>query len=311
MKHTIKITLFLILMFFLAQILGIAVLNSYIDVPQSKTMNATVYKELPYDIERPEMSPTISVLYIIAGVIIGTIIVLLIIKFRKPVVWKVWYFLAVLISLSIAFSAFISSGISFIISGILAWLKTFQQYTYINIAAELFIYAGIAAIFVPVLNVISMLVLLSIISVYDMYAVWHSKHMVEMAKFQTDSKLFAGLAVPYNIGKNKKDVQKVDGKSKKSEKDSETRSSSNISSESRTAVLGGGDIAFALLFAGVILQSFGLWYAVIIAFSTTISLAALFFMAEKDKFYPAMPFISFGCFIGYAIVLAVKSAGWF
>ena len=41
-----------------------------------------------------------------------------------------------------------------------------------------------------------MLLLLALISVYDVIAVFKSKHMVSMANFQTESKVFAGLAVP-------------------------------------------------------------------------------------------------------------------
>ncbi|MEM4337110.1 MAG: hypothetical protein QXG86_03835, partial [Candidatus Woesearchaeota archaeon] len=74
--------------------------------------------------------------------------------------------------------------------------------------------------------------------------------------------------------------------------------------------LGGGDIGFPLIFAGVTMkgliikmtefQSFFL--ASIICICATISLLILLIKSKKDRFYPAMPFISLGCFIGYAIV---------
>ena len=38
---------------------------------------------------------------------------------------------------------------------------------------------------------------------------------------------------------------------------------------------------------------------------STLALAYLFYTAEKDKFYPAMPFISVGCFIGLGIVMLI------
>ena len=48
-------------------------------------------------------------------------------------------------------------------------------------------------IFVPVVNVVSMIVILFLISVYDFIAVWKTKHMIRLAKFQAKMKLFAGL----------------------------------------------------------------------------------------------------------------------
>jgi len=71
----------------------------------------------------------------------------------------------------------------------------------------------------------------------------------------------------------------------------------------KVAILGGGDIAFPLLFTGVILKTFGLWQALIIIPFTALSLFLLFYKGKKDKFYPAMPFITAGCVVGLLVVL--------
>jgi len=106
-----------------------------------------------------------------------------------------------------------------------------------------------------------------------MIAVWKTKHMISMAKFQAKAKIFAGFLVPY--GKNK------------------------------TAVLGGGDIGFPLLFSGVILKSSGFLEASLVVTAVTISLALLFFFGSKNKFYPAMPYLTAGCFFGYLLTFLV------
>jgi len=46
----------------------------------------------------------------------------------------------------------------------------------------------------------------------------------------------------------------------------------------------------------------GLWQSLIIPFFALIGLAFLFWKAETKKYYPAMPFISGGCFIGLGFV---------
>ena len=71
------------------------------------------------------------------------------------------------------------------------------------------------------------------------------------------------------------------------------------------AILGGGDIGFPLLFAGVAMKVFG-FKALIVSGFATLSLLFLFWMSEKKKFYPAMPFLTAGCFLGYAVLNLVQ-----
>ena len=94
--------------------------------------------------------------------------------------------------------------------------------------------------------------------------------------------IFAALLIPYKLpSKRKKGV-----KTKKV----------------RTALLGGGDIGFPLIFAGVVFKELGLWQAMIIPIFAMLGLALLLFFSKDKKFYPAMPFIGAGCFVGLGIV---------
>ena len=124
-----------------------------------------------------------------------------------------------------------------------------------------------------------------------MIAVWKTKHMVSMAKFQAKSKLFAGLLVPYS--NKSKNLLATTNKNI-------TTKTTKV--EYKQAILGGGDIAFPLLFSGVILKTMGVLPAIIVSLTTAVALLLLFIGADKKKFYPAMPFVSAGCFIGYLSV---------
>jgi len=42
--------------------------------------------------------------------------------------------------------------------------------------------------------------------------------------------------------------------------------------------------------------------ALIVSFVTMLSLLVLLFYGKKGKFYPAMPILTLGCFLGYLIV---------
>jgi len=284
MKHTREVTLILILLFLMAQIIGLGIINSYIDVEKviekkiviidgkEETIEIIVEKEtvdkLPYGIERPELKEKTSYLSIIFAVIIATILALILLKYQAMRLWKAWFFLSVFFTLMIAFNAFISSFFSLILALALAFLKTFKNNFYIHNFTELFIYGGLAAIFVPVMGIAAMIIVLVVISVYDFIAVFKTKHMIKMAKFQTKIKLFAGLYVPY-------------GK--------------------KAAILGGGDLGFPLLFSGVVFRSYG-WISLIIVLTSALALSYLLFKSEKNKYYPAMPYLTIGCLIGYGII---------
>jgi len=70
----------------------------------------------------------------------------------------------------------------------------------------------------------------------------------------------------------------------------------------QVAILGGGDIIFPMILAGIVLNSFGIIPALIVIAGATSALGYLFYTSEKGKFYPAMPFISVGCFLALALV---------
>ncbi|MBW2995862.1 hypothetical protein KY332_01030 [Candidatus Woesearchaeota archaeon] len=299
MKHSLKITIILALSFLLSQIIGLAVVNEYIDHSTSVETGNVTWTALPYDIARPEVEESSSFIFIIAAILLGTLLVFLIIKFGKVYLWKTWFFLAVAVTLVVAFKTFMPQVIAALLALILAGYKIFKPNVYIHNITELFIYGGLAAIFVPIINVFSVIMLLLLISIYDMIAVWKSKHMIKLAKFQSKSKVFAGLLIPYKrIKKPKVKVHPSELKKVKV----------------KTAVLGGGDIGFPLIFAGVVMKGLmlanpeliGFLKALIIPIFTSIALLFLLVKSKKDKFYPAMPFLSIGCFVGYAILLLVN-----
>lgn len=316
MKHTIRITLILLAVFILAQLVGLAIVNEYIDVKESAATGVTTVRQETYEVVRVEPpkveNESTSFVFILIAVLIGTGLVLLIIKFGKKRLWKLWFFLAVLLCLLIAFSPFIHKFlkaflpgvvsytyyVTFAIALLFAFFKTFRQNVYVHNFTEIFIYGGLAAILVPIINIFSVVILLILISAYDVYAVWKSKHMVTMAKFQKSENLFAGLVIPYS-SKEEKTTKKEKIVLPAPAKHLEVTETQ----EPHSAILGGGDIAFPLLFSGVVLKTTGLFTnSFIIVATTAIALAILLLIGKKDRFYPAMPFISAGCFVGYGIV---------
>ena len=288
MKHTLKITSMLILLFFLSQVVGLAITNQYIDHEKTAETGVTAWEELPYEIERPPVDESSSFIYIIIAVLFGTGLLMLLIKFKKVNLWKFWFFISVVMCLTIALKPFMEQEIALAISFVFALFKVVKPNIFIHNITEVFIYGGIAAILVPIMNLYAAFMSLILISIYDAYAVWKSKHMVTLAKFQTSSKVFAGLSIPYKMPK--KEDKKKAGRVVKIEK-------------IKTAILGGGDIAFPLIFAGVVMKNTGFLTSLIIPVFVSAALLILMIKSKKDKFYPAMPFLSLGCLAGYGFIL--------
>ncbi len=321
MKHNIKITLVLLTFFLISQLIGIALLYKTIDPKKSAETGKTEFYDLALQ-ERPELEEQTSYIPIIIMVIIGTILLLILIKFKLFMVWKIWYLLAIMTTLSTSFAVMIQPTIAIILAVILGLWKVFKPNIYIHNLTELFIYPAIALLFVPVINIFSITMLLILISIYDAYAVWKSKHMVTLAESQTKAQLFAGLYIPYNAkdGMNQSNNQQkttshtnttytTTSTTSNTSKNHENQKNQPISSQSngpRTAVLGGGDIAFPLLFTGVMLKIYGINAALIVPIFTTIALALLFFYGKPNRYYPAMPFISAGCAISYGVIYLIQ-----
>ena len=67
------------------------------------------------------------------------------------------------------------------------------------------------------------------------------------------------------------------------------------------ALLGGGDIVFPIIAAGVFLVKYNLTAALFVTFGALVGLGTLLLFSEKKKSYPAMPFITAGIFLGMII----------
>ena len=321
MKHDYKIIIYLVILFFAAQVIGLFLLNQSIDSVETSE-NGTIVVEYTEPITgRPELEGQDSFTYIVTMIFIGTAILLALIKFRLFKIWKAWYFIAVVSSLTIALSVIIDNVTSIIISFVLTYIKIYKPNAIIHNVTEIFIYAGIAILISPMFDVFWAVMLLVAISIYDVIAVWKSKHMVTLAKAQSDNKMFAGLLIPYinpkrsKIESNKiQKTQSVPKPSKNSVKINLDLPKGFSDKAAKSAILGGGDIAFPLMFSGAVMTHLvelgvspmmAYFKVLIIALTSSIALWILFIKSQKGKFYPAMPFISLGCFAGYLILIFV------
>ncbi|MBI2448808.1 hypothetical protein HYV49_00750 [Candidatus Pacearchaeota archaeon] len=314
MKHNRKITAILVAMFFVTQLIGLAVIYAYsphevktIDPVTGETRIEKVKQDLPYGVEPPELEEKTSLGTIIISMIIAISLIILLSKIRAAFFLKLWFFIVVCLSIALSLNAFLIyvgasrityfSIIALLFAVPLGYIKIYKRNIIVHNLTELLIYPGIAAVFVPILGLWSVIVLLILISLYDIYAVWHSGIMQQMAQYQIQElKFFAGFFIPYVSKKQRAELEKLKQDAKKPGKKSDKKIKVNL------AILGGGDVVFPIITAGVILRLWGFAEAITVSIFATLALLSLFVLAKKGKFYPAMPFISAGLFLGIAVV---------
>ncbi|MEI7718433.1 MAG: presenilin family intramembrane aspartyl protease [archaeon] len=241
---------------------------------------------------------------IISSFIIAILIVVLITKYKLRLVMKTWFLIVVIIALSISLAAIFKNifGITnylfpLIFAIIFGILKILRPSVVIHNVTEVLIYPGIATIFVPILTPLTAILLLIIISIYDMWAVWHSGIMQKMAKFQMNElKIFGGFLIPYLTKEVRQKIAAL--KKSKNKKGKKMKIS--------MAILGGGDVVFPIITAGVFMLSLGLSYAIAVILGALLGLTCLMFFSEKKKFYPAMPFITAGIFLGLLVCYLIN-----
>jgi presenilin-like A22 family membrane protease len=332
MKHNWTVTLMLIAFFVLAQVTGLWLINkeSKIGIDPKTNQTAVMFDDTAVG-ARPETTGSGSLIYILIAIAVGTGLVLLIAKFGKTNIWKSWFFLAVWMALCVSIGALIKIHIWFgydvavVLALVLTAWKIFKPNIFIHNITEVLMYSGIGLIIVPLFDVRWAIALLLIISVYDMYAVWKSKHMVTMAEFQTKSNVFAGLMIPYRQDEKTNKVEIFTDPNKVNEAEVTRTGAPKIragKTSPKNAILGGGDIAFPLIFIGTVMNGMLLKLSLanpmmalntlkgvaflqssVIILTTTIALTLLFVFAKKGKFYPAMPFLTAGCLLGWVITL--------
>jgi presenilin-like A22 family membrane protease len=317
MKHNVKITILLLLMFVATQLIGLYAINSDIfnRTVQINGVTEVVTNPILSAIRPPEVQQqsdfTGYLISLIIAFVIAIVILFLLTKFKIGLILKGWFFVVVTIALFITFNSFfpnyINSAYFFVFSILfsltLSFIKIFKRNFIIHNLTELLIYPGIATLLVSILNFWSMLILLGIISVYDIWAVWHSGVMQKMAKYQINElKIFSGFFVPYVSKKMRKQLQKL----RKNKKLKDKKVKVNL------AILGGGDVVFPLITAGVVLMADkislpftsililtgGILPALFVVAGATLGLGLLLSFSEKKKFYPAMPFITAGILFG-------------
>ncbi len=298
MKHTLRITFIIIALFLATQLIGLAVLNDYRPQVIMFTFNGTDINQtvhnLPYGLEPPQQTPEYSLVSLLLAFVIALAVMVAIMKSRIVIIMKVWFSVVICIALAVSIHALLPhtpyrATLAVVLAVLLGAWKLGKGNKYVHNGTELLIYPGVAALLVPLFSIPTIFAVLIFMSLYDMWAVWHSGFMQKLAHYQMkEGKIFSGLFIPY-MGNGTKALLAKARKTGKFPKGLKIQ----------VAILGGGDLIFPLLCAGTIFFAQGLIPALFIVAGSTLALTYLLLAAEKGKFYPALPYLTVGCVIGY------------
>ena len=218
MKHNVKITAILLTMFLVTQLIGLYVADFYspVKIINGEKQNVSA-PELPYGLQSQNFEQEKDFYYFFPSLIVSfafaILIVFLISKFKLGKIIKFWFLVVTIIALGISINSFFPqtkflSWLIFFVAIILAYFKIFKREIFVHNITELLIYPGIAAVFIPLLNLWTLILLLILISIYDIWAVWHSGIMQKMAKYQINElNIFAGFFIPYADKKTKEKIK--------------------------------------------------------------------------------------------------------
>jgi presenilin-like A22 family membrane protease len=287
MKYDLRTMLTLILLFLITQFVGLTILYKDISIKIGPTGEREIVHGETVLGPRPEITGWETFVWIIGSTAMSTIMILIIVWFRKINWWRVLFFISVFLTISLALGVFLKPSYAFLLAFAIAVWKVFKPNALIHNIAQILMYSGIAILLVPLLDVTWVIALLIVISLYDIFAVLKSKHMVKMAVFQAKSKLFAGISIP--LKKIKKRGRGI-----------------------KQAIIGGGDVAFPLIFSGVVMENLmkagevskeiAFLKSLVIPVIVSLTLLFLLIKGKEGKFYPGMPFITAGCLTSYAII---------
>jgi presenilin-like A22 family membrane protease len=341
MKHKLKITLMLLAIFLISQLIGLAVTASYqkhflqkpeVKPPQQQQLppaaqpqpqpmaNVSIASQLiPEKVEFKSRFDVLQILIsFVVGLVIATIVFIILMRIGVVRFMRFWLFFVVVIGLFLSLSLLLFEGFGFniaigrvsfslaeilaaVFAIVLAYFKVYRGDVIVHNVTELLVYPGIVVLFLPLLNVVIAIVLLLLLSVYDFVAVFKTRHMQKMARFMIkDVRAFSGVMLPYLSEKEKKRLMELRARMKAAKgRLKAAKIKVNL------AVLGGGDIAFPMLFSSIVFLTYTAYHSLLIILFSTLALALLLLFGKKGEAYPALPPLAVGSLIGFLVSLLV------
>lgn len=233
-----------------------------------------------------------------AVLVAATALLLLLYRYSKQLLVKLWLGAAIVFTTLLFFDAFLPLAPALAATALLVLVRFRTGDMFVRSALDTVPFAGAGALFGALLGFQAVLVFIALLAVYDYVAVNYVGHMVTLAQEGVSSGTFMGFQYPKggDAGGGEELVPADAGGDAEGERVS-------------VGMLGGGDVVMPIVFAVSVVPLFGTGAAVS---SIAGSTAALFLFLtviqarETEKFYPAIPVVASGSMFGLVLFLLVS-----
>ncbi|MDY6769681.1 MAG: presenilin family intramembrane aspartyl protease [Candidatus Nanohaloarchaea archaeon] len=231
-----------------------------------------------------------------AVLVAATALLLLLYRWHRELLVKLWFSSALILTAFILFNAFLPALPAAAFTAVFAVLRFRTGDMLLRNALDTVPFAGTGALFGSLLSLRAVLVFAGLLAVYDYIAVNHIGHMQTLAKAGAASDMFMGFQYPKHGA-----VQEAGSEAVTVDRDG---------GEVQVGMLGGGDVVLPMVLAVAVAPLFGAAASVAVVAGSAAALL-LFLVAiqqvETDRFYPAIPVVGSGAVLGLVLYLAAAA----
>ncbi len=234
----------------------------------------------------------ISGVYLLFMIGVATALMLLLLKFRKNSLIKIWFNTAIFLTIFVFFSTVFNVFYALITTLMLFVIRHFTRDISLRNIIDIFAFAGAGALFGTMIGFIPALIFLFLLAIYDFVSVFITGHMIDLAKGGLDTETFMGIIYADKTpSKDKKIVEKDEETAKFKKKDK------------GISIVGGGDVIAPMIFSVSLLKSFPVYTSLMASFGSMLGLIVLMNYKSNKEFLPAIPTIAGFSVLGFLLSL--------
>lgn len=230
--------------------------------------------------------------------ILATALLLLLYRYSKQLLVKLWFGSALAVTGLIFFDIFLPAIPALVVAAAFLIARLHTSNPVLRSALDTIPFAGAGALFGTLLGFRAVLVFGGLLAVYDYIAVNRLGHMVTLAKESVSTGTFMGFNL-YEDG----DAPARD------DVDTGERDTESEQDQKSIGMLGGGDVILPIMLSVSVLPLFGTGAAISAVAGSVTALLAFFHIVserETEAFYPAIPVVGSGALIGTGLYLAIS-----
>ncbi len=234
----------------------------------------------------------ISGVYLLFMIGVATALMLLLLKFRKNSLIKIWFNTAIFLTIFLFFSTMFDTVYALITTMVLFAIRHVSKDLGLRNIIDIFAYAGAGALFGTMIGFIPALIFLFLLAIYDFVSVFITGHMIDLAKGGLDTETFMGIIYADKPpSKDSKIIEKVE------ETDEVKKTHKGIS------IVGGGDVIAPMIFSISLLKSFPIYTSLMTSIGSMFGLIVLMNYKSEYDFLPAIPTIAAFSILGFLLSL--------